>query len=270
MTNSKGFTSLEKSHKGAFPFRLATTSFIYPADYLPNVERIGPFFDEIELLFMETIKGDAAPLKNTIRKLQQKKEELDLTYNIHLPIDIHLGHEDHGKRKASVEAVKKVLDLTRPLLPTTHTLHLVCNPSIKKADLNFWQERTMADINELIAHGVAASKITIENLDYPFEWAAPIVFECDLKICMDIGHLLVDGKDLISFFNTYGPRIDLIHLHGVKDGKDHLPLDLMNEDNMTSVMQLLRRYQRTVSVEVFSFPYLRASLKFLEKAWQKL
>jgi len=48
MTN---YTALPKSYKHAYPFKLGTTSFIYPDGYVPNVKMLGPYMDEIELLF---------------------------------------------------------------------------------------------------------------------------------------------------------------------------------------------------------------------------
>lgn len=47
------YPTLEKSHKGTFPFRLGTTSFIYPDNYETNVRLLAPYLDEIELLFLE-------------------------------------------------------------------------------------------------------------------------------------------------------------------------------------------------------------------------
>ena len=46
----KIYPSLTKSYKGFYPFKLATTSFIYPDDYMPNVKMLGSFFDEIVFL----------------------------------------------------------------------------------------------------------------------------------------------------------------------------------------------------------------------------
>jgi hypothetical protein len=48
------YPRLTKSYKGFYPFKLATTSFIYPDDYIPNVKMLGPFVDEIELLLFES------------------------------------------------------------------------------------------------------------------------------------------------------------------------------------------------------------------------
>ena len=52
---------LDTVYKGRYPFRLAATSFVYPADYDVNVARLGRFVDEIELLFFEIRNADSLP-----------------------------------------------------------------------------------------------------------------------------------------------------------------------------------------------------------------
>ena len=43
-----------RAHKSGYPFRLGTTSFIYPAGWAENVARLAPLVDEVELLFFES------------------------------------------------------------------------------------------------------------------------------------------------------------------------------------------------------------------------
>ncbi|MBT8357208.1 MAG: sugar phosphate isomerase/epimerase, partial [Desulfobacterales bacterium] len=78
---------MPKSYKGAYPFKLGTTSFIYQDDYIPNVKMLGPYIDEIELLLFES-KPSSLPNKKEIDELSLLSKEFDLSYNIHLPIDI--------------------------------------------------------------------------------------------------------------------------------------------------------------------------------------
>jgi hypothetical protein len=48
------FQDLPRSYKKRYPFRIGTTSFIYPAGYTENVARLGPHVDEIEILMFES------------------------------------------------------------------------------------------------------------------------------------------------------------------------------------------------------------------------
>ena len=78
-----------------YPFRLATTSFIYPDDYVPNVRLLGAFVDEIELLVFES---DALPSEHTVRELASLSREQAVGYNVHLPLDVSIGHGDSHRR----------------------------------------------------------------------------------------------------------------------------------------------------------------------------
>ena len=49
------YPPLPKSYKGMFPFKIGTTSFIYPDNYVQNVNMLAPYLDEIELIFFESI-----------------------------------------------------------------------------------------------------------------------------------------------------------------------------------------------------------------------
>ena len=57
------------------PFRLGTTSFIYPDHIIPNVQKIGRFFDEIELLVFESSPKGVLPSREEIRVLEQLSGE---------------------------------------------------------------------------------------------------------------------------------------------------------------------------------------------------
>ena len=62
---------IAKSYKGLFPFKLGTTSYIYPAPILPNVMRLAPFLDEIELVLFESSCEDNLPGKDQIHRLKE-------------------------------------------------------------------------------------------------------------------------------------------------------------------------------------------------------
>ena len=53
--------------KRGFPFRLATTSYIFPAEILPNIRCLGRYFDEVELVLFESGQEDNLPTPGEIR-----------------------------------------------------------------------------------------------------------------------------------------------------------------------------------------------------------
>ncbi|MBT8351944.1 MAG: sugar phosphate isomerase/epimerase [Deltaproteobacteria bacterium] len=260
---------MPKSYKGAYPFKLGTTSFIYQDDYIPNVKMLGPYIDEIELLLFES-KPSSLPNKKEIDELSLLSKEFDLSYNIHLPIDISFGNRDPVLRQHAIETILHVLDLVSPLFPSTSTLHLSYGEASHEKDkVKKWQELTYETIKQLISFGVKAKEISIENLNYPFGWVESIVRVFNFSICMDIGHLIVCGRDIKTFFNSYSDNISIIHLHGVEDGHDHLSLERLSRERVGQIMEILKKFTKAISIEVFSDEALATSLEFLEKCWGK-
>lgn len=257
---------LKKSYKGAFPFKLATTSFIYRADYAFNVKMLGPFVDEIELLFFESKWPDSFPSKPPIKELKTLADTLDLTYNVHLPLDIFLGSSSKNTRDTGINAVKRMVALTESIRPTTYTLHLALesDKSLDKDALQAWQDRCSKSIDAILAEGIKGEQITIENIDYPFEWVMPVVDRCGLNICLDTGHLMVKGLDPGAFYKKHQEKIKLIHLHGALGTKDHMAVDRMDRTKINQIKEILDQYRGTVSIEVFSFADLEPSLAYLE------
>jgi len=260
---------LPKSYKGAYPFKLATTSFIYQDGYVPNVKMLGPYMDEIELLLFESKPGSLLK-KTEIDELSLLSKEFDLTYNIHLPTDISFGDMDPSVRQHAVETILRVLDLVLPLFPSTCTLHLPYDEaSREKENVERWQELTYETIKQLINFGVKAEEISIETLDYPFKWVEEIVRDYKFNICMDIGHLIVCGADIKTFYVSYCDNISIIHLHGVENGRDHLSLERLPEERAGEIIEILKKFTKVVSIEVFSYDDLTTSLKYLEKCWNE-
>ena len=87
------------------------------------------------------------------------------------------------------------------------------------------------------------------------------------SVCLDIGHLIIYGADIPSVFNDCAESVSIIHLHGVKEGKDHGPLDQLPDNLLRFLVQKLKTFDGTVSLEVFNYIDLSSSLSFLERCW---
>lgn len=263
------FPVLPKSYKGAYPFKICTTSFIYPAGYVENIRRLGPFLDEIELVLFESARQNL-PKQDEIKEIRGLAEAFDLTFNVHLPLDIHMGSPERSKRHFALETIGHIVELTAPLSPSSYTLHLPYGETgIDPEKIKTWQDHAYQSMESLLATGIAPESILIENLDYPFEWTEKILNDLHLWVCVDIGHLLVHGHDVKTAFNRYGPRISVIHLHGVENSRDHLSLDRLTPEKMEMILRILMQFRGVVSLEVFSFDRLKSSLSFLEKCWHR-
>jgi sugar phosphate isomerase/epimerase len=253
---------LSKSYKGRFPFTLATTSFIYPDDYVPNVRRLGPHVDEIELLCYESAH---LPARGTIDELSRLSGEFGVTYNVHLPSDLSISHRDGSHRERAVQAVLRAFERVAPLSPTTCTLHIPCDGHPLPADeIERWRDRVQVSLEKILETGVSPGLISVETLDYPLGALKDLIGAFGLSVCLDVGHLILHGRDVEKTFAEFEAKTAIIHLHGVRDGKDHLALDLLPHALGAPLTRILPTYKGVVSLEVFSFNHLSASLNWME------
>jgi len=264
--NSKNSILLDK------PFKLGTTSFIFPDHIVPNVKKLGPFFDEIELLVFESMPEDVLPSKEDVTTLLSLSQDLDLTYNIHLPTDVSLTHESLNKRQKARDTILKVIDLFTPLAPTTHTLHLDMLPDLKndmgnQKKLKKWEEQARQSLDAVLSEISNPGTISIETLDYPFSCLESLVEELNLSVCIDAGHQIKYGHNLLKTFETHKVRTPIIHLHGVDFSdqkiKDHTSLDKLPPKYFRQVQTILEEFTGVVSLEVFNLENLNRSLTHL-------
>ncbi len=254
-----------KSFKARYPFRLGTTSFIYPDDYIPNVTLLGPFVDEIELLLFERRPALALLSGPVVGELAHLSRNLNLTYNVHLPTDIDLGSIVEADRRQAVDTVTRIIEGTAPLSPTGYALHIPFGVNIRSRDeIHRWSDRVRRSLEMLRSAGIPGGLLAIESLDYPLEIIGDILVDLNLAVCLDIGHLIVHGYRLQSVCDRFSDRITMVHLHGAEGKRDHLPLERLPQEWIAPVFKFLAQFSGSVSLEVFSFDFLVASLNFLE------
>jgi len=254
---------LPKSYKHAFPFKIGTTSYIYPGPILLNVQRLAPFLDEIELLLFE---GDQLPGTAEIDAVARVAEATGLTFNVHLPLDLALGDPEQLRRTRSVDIVKKALERTARLSPSSACLHLDPGLSSRNPEaIARWQERCAESLTTIQQWRGDLAGIAVENLSFPLEWIEELITAFDLSVCLDIGHLFRYGFDAENTHAQFEERIAVMHLHGVSGNKDHLGLDRMHPERRNRTRRLMEGFLGVVSVEVFGFDPLAASLAVLEQ-----
>jgi sugar phosphate isomerase/epimerase len=262
------YPPLPQSARGRYPFRLACPSFVYPDHYLPNVRMLAPFVDEIELLVLDSRYPGSLPGKTEIAELAQVGADLGIGYNVHLPTDITPGHPDPTVDRQAVDTLRRVLERVAPLAPTTCTLHLPRSAEVcDAASAGPWRERLAKSLRAVLAGGPPAHCISVETLSYPLQWLAPLIAELNLSVCLDLGHLLLYNLNLENTWRAFAGCTTIIHLHGVADSGDHLGLDRMPPADMARLLPLLEGFRGTVSLEVFSYERLAASIAHLAACW---
>jgi sugar phosphate isomerase/epimerase len=253
-----------------FPFRLGTTSYIYPDQIVPNVAKLAPFLDEIELVLFESQGQDNLPDDVQMKDLMSFSRSGEVDFNVHLPIDIFLGDKNEEVRFRGISVVKKVIERTCCLKPSLYTLHfdLRDKNGREEADIEAWRRRITRSGGEIVKCGMEPGYISVETLGYPFEWIEDIVKEYGFSICLDIGHILITGQDLRLYLDKYLPKASIIHLHGFQNGTDHLAIDRLPEPALQLIFSHLQDYHGIVSLEVFSLDDLKRSLFTLEEKWR--
>lgn len=257
------------------PFRLGTTSFIYPDNIIPNIKKIGAFFDEIELLVFESKPKGVIPSKNDVKTIARLARDLDLTYNIHLPTDINLSAPNRQARQDAADTLKQVIERFSSAPVTSFTLHLEMDKHRPSKDgIEAWQEDARQGLELLVPALQDPAKVGVETLWYPPDLFKNLVNDFGLSVCADLGHHIKYGYDISRTFELFGAKINLIHLHGVdthlKPPKGHTALSKMAPDEFKKIMGPLKHYTGTVCLEVFNLANLQGSLAALSKIFHDI
>ena len=252
------------------PFRLGTTSFIYPDHIIPNVKKIGAFFDEIELLLFESKPQKVLPSKTNVKELTSLARDLNLTYNVHLPTDISLSAPNHQRRQNAADTLKRVVERFSIAPVTSFTLHLEMDKPLPSKDgIKAWQKNARQGLELLVPALEDPAKVSVETLWYPPDIFKNLVNDLGLSVCADLGHHIKYGYDIPRTFELFGPQITLIHLHGVDTRgappQGHIGLDKTAPGEFKKIMEPLKHYTGTVSIEVFKLTDLQGSLAALAK-----
>lgn len=230
------------------PFRVGATSYVIPDDILPNVRRLAGLVDDVEVLLFESRGPDGgAPSAAVTSELEALAADHGLTYTVHLPLDIHTGHPEAGRRAGAVEACRRIIGRMERLAPQAYILHLAgdggsVSPS---ADIPRWQALQRQSLESILAD-VEPERLCVENLDYPFAHAEPLVGELGLGVCIDVGHLLVNGHDAEAHLERHLDGARVVHLHGVCGRRDH-----------RSIRHLDPRFRETLLERACSSPLAR-------------
>ncbi len=254
--------------KNAFPFRVGATSYVVPDEILPNVALLANKVDDVELVLFESDEISNLPEPDEVAHLHDLGKSHDLSYTVHLPLDIVPGAADDQVRRASVDKCRRVIELMQPLQPFAWILHLVGDRrgATPSNDLAHWQAQLARTLETLTPLLDEPSWLCIETLEYPFELVASLVAAAGCSYCMDIGHLLHNGYDPDAYLAAHWTLTRVLHLHGIRDARDHGPLTFLPAGTLTKIMALLLSEPvtpRAVTLEVFNAEDLDASLRVL-------
>jgi sugar phosphate isomerase/epimerase len=257
------------------PLRIGTTSYIKPADIIPNVQYLGPQVDDIELVLFESEEASNLPDDHTIDELVRLARTHQLSYTVHFPLDIYPGSRDEQTRGAAVSMLKRIVTLTEPLDPFGYVLHLTPDSygPVPSDDVPAWIEALDQSLHEILdSTAIDPTLICAETLSYPFELVHPLVEKHDLSVTLDIGHIWLMDFDSEAAMDLLLERTRIYHLHGVSEGKDHLGLD---EGDGPVIERFLERVvcqgqrdqkERVLTLEVFGEREYEASRSIVQQS----
>ena len=244
--------------RGRLPFRLGTTSYIIPDDILPNLHHLSSRVDDVELVLFESDEFSNLPSPADIEAMATLARKHELTFTVHLPLDAHTGSADEEERVSSVAKCRRVIELTAPLSPFAWVLHLAGDRrgNVPSDDMPRWVEQHQRSLAQLLENGVPPALICVETLDYDFDYVTSLVEEFNLSVCLDIGHLLVMGRDVEAHIDRWIDRTRIFHIHGIDTtGKDHSSLRYLPKGLLEGLASRLGALplddMRVMTMEVF-------------------
>ncbi|MEI8132912.1 MAG: cobamide remodeling phosphodiesterase CbiR [Leptolinea sp.] len=239
------------------PFRIGTTSYIIPADILPNARYLAGKIQDIQLVLFEMEDAqNNLPDTAQIAELSELANEHQLSYTVHLPLDLRLGATG-SENHISLQKAQRVIEATRPLNPLAYIVHLdgreerhSVNPDV----LSHWQQQAAASLHQAAKWTGNMKLLAVENLEsYPIGFNDPVIAMAGSARCIDIGHLWLDDHDPVQFFPGRIEQTIVIHLHGIKE-RDHKSLAHMSQKRIDDFFHILLQsgFSGVLTLEVFS------------------
>ena len=178
---------------------LITPSWVIPGTYAENIR----FLEDkreiagVELLFFIYNDETRAQLDSDWEEIYRRRERF--VFTAHLPENLRSGHE---------ELIARLAPLVRHFI-----VHPAAeNPEAQAKLLAEWEERYGARSKD----GSGRGPLFLAENTFPglLEGLLPHL-GAEAGLCMDTGHLLLEGKNPADFFAVHCGRIGEIHLHGL-------------------------------------------------------
>lgn len=254
-----------------FPFRVGTTSYIIPDDILPNARYLAERVRDVELVLFELDDGqNNLPSPSVLDELRALSRDYDVTYTVHLPLDLRLG-ADGDERHESLIKARRVIETTRVLDPWAYVLHLDGKEHRQDPQaeaLRRWQDQSVRALELVAGWAGSFELLAVENLDsYPPEFNDPVLERVPASRCIDVGHLWKDGHDPLPYLERWISRARVLHLHGVAE-RDHQTLAHTSPEQLDPVLKFLvdRRYNGVVTLEIFGEEDFHSSVRVMTES----
>ncbi|MEY4583288.1 MAG: hypothetical protein RL701_7991 [Pseudomonadota bacterium] len=256
-------------------YRLGATSFVYPAGWLENVERLTeltePRVRDVELLFFDIEGPSGLPSASELEGLARCKQERGLTYSLHTPLSASLASADDARRRAGVASVLRAVAAAESVAPENIVLHVYLGDheqDERPTDLGAWRERAARSFRELAAAGLPLSRCCVELIDYDLRLLDEVITQFGLAVALDVGHLHRDHAQLAEVVQHWLPRTRIVQWHGTDPtGRDHRSLTHVPLNDARWLLRTLHEnaYGGVLTLEVFRPDDFATSLQRLQQ-----
>lgn len=207
--------------------------------------------------------------EKAIHQLAKIKDDLDLTFTVHLPLwSVEPSTPLEPVRLGSEDAIMDIMDAVQPLEPEVYVLHatgalaaefyqMKLPQMAKTLILKQFQGGAISSIRDILEEtGLPSRKLAIETIEFPLELTLEIADLLDLSICLDTGHILSGISGAVKFEDALEaclPRLAEVHLHDSPDfmktgklgyGQDHQALGTQDLD-VKLLMNRLKKHAFT-------------------------
>ncbi|MDO5116065.1 MAG: cobamide remodeling phosphodiesterase CbiR [Synergistaceae bacterium] len=253
--------------------RLGGTSWVVNGGFADNMRALSGEVSDMMFVLFDNEYGSNIPSKAEIRELAALRRELDMSCTVHFPDDICLSgcvKDDDAERIRCEDSCIRMMELFAPLEPFAYITHLDGDQygDAPCQDMELWLEKTLRSVLRVAAAaGDDRKKICAETLDYSIELAEPVISECGISICLDIGHLVRYKRGVREHLSRFLPRTRTLHIHGVDgEGTDHLDMSYFDMELFDHIINELAKdgAERVMTLEVFEEDY-RRSIEALKK-----
>jgi sugar phosphate isomerase/epimerase len=198
--------------------------------------------------------------------------------------------EIRDQLKAEWEGIRQFVDrfiftahLPDPLLPEHEELVHRLNPLVRTFIVHPGPPENAPAFGSMVNSWAKKYSASLCRTDLPVRFLAentnPGMLEAllphldgDVGLCMDTGHLLLDGKSPAEYFTKHRNRIGEIHLHGLDrekaaiDGRlvDHRPVRA-EERWFGELFPLLKDFTGIINMEVFSWEEAAAGINSIKQ-----
>lgn len=245
--------------------RIGTTSYIIPADIITNVRMLAGKVKDIEIVLFESdADGSNLPDNYVISEMQRIAADHDMTYTIHLPLDMYLADE-----QPVFDSALRVIRLTEKLEPHGYVTHLDARSG--NDELERLVDNSLRSLDFLTREAAPAGLLCVENLeDHPVGFIDSILDQTSVSSCVDIGHLWKVDWPPLPCLEAWLPRARVVHLHGVQD-YDHRRLSLMPAEKLDPVVEVLSRdFEGVLTLEIFKEKDFWDSLNTLNESFKRI